>query len=96
MARISLTGIKPTGSPHIGNYFGMYKQAIALSESYLGGLYFVADFHALTTTPDPPKDLQRDIYEVAAAWLALGLDPDKAFSFCNPTFPKSPPNAPGF
>ena len=69
MARISLTGIKPTGSPHIGNYFGMYKQAIALSESYLG-LYFVADFHALTTTPDP-KDLQRDIYEVAAAWLAL-------------------------
>ncbi len=91
MARISLTGIKPTGSPHIGNYFGMYKQAIALSESYLGGLYFVADFHALTTTPDPPKDLQRDIYEVAAAWLALGLDPDKSIFFLQSDVPEIPP-----
>lgn len=88
MARISLTGIKPTGSPHIGNYFGMYKQAIALSESYLG-LYFVADFHALTTTPDP-KDLQRDIYEVAAAWLALGLDPDKSIFFLQSDVPEIP------
>ena len=44
MKPISLTGIKPTGNPHIGNYFGMYKPAIALTEKYLG-LYFVADFH---------------------------------------------------
>ena len=56
MKPISLTGIKPTGNPHIGNYFGMYKPAIALTEKYLG-LYFVADLHALTTTPDR-KELQ--------------------------------------
>jgi tryptophanyl-tRNA synthetase len=88
MARISLTGIKPTGSPHIGNYFGMYQQAIALSETYLG-LYFVADFHALTTNPDP-KELQQNIYEVAAAWLALGLDPEKSAFFRQSDIPEIP------
>ena len=56
MPPISLTGIKPTGNPHIGNYFGMYKSALALTEKYLG-MYFVADLHALTTTPDR-KELQ--------------------------------------
>jgi len=79
MKPISLTGIKPTGNPHIGNYFGMYKPAIALTEKYLG-LYFVADLHALTTTPER-KELQQMIYEVAAGWLALGLDPDNSVCF---------------
>ena len=72
MRKISLTGIKPTGAPHIGNYFGMYKPAIALTDTYLG-MYFVADLHALTTTPTP-QELQTLIYEVAASWIALGLD----------------------
>ena len=79
MKPISLTGIKPTGNPHIGNYFGMYKPAIALTEKYLG-LYFVADLHALTTTPNR-KDLQQLIYEVAAGWLALGLDAENSVFF---------------
>ena len=79
MPPISLTGIKPTGNPHIGNYFGMYKPAIALTQKYLG-LYFVADLHALTTTPER-KELQGLIYEVAASWLALGLDPEKSVFF---------------
>ena len=79
MPPISLTGIKPTGNPHIGNYFGMYKPAISLTQKYLG-LYFVADLHALTTTPER-KELQGLIYEVAASWLALGLDPEKSVFF---------------
>ena len=88
MKPISLTGIKPTGNPHIGNYFGMYKPAIALTEKYLG-LYFVADFHALTTTPDR-KDLQHLIYEVAAGWLALGLDPENSVFFRQSDVPEIP------
>ena len=88
MKPISLTGIKPTGNPHIGNYFGMYKPAIALTEKYLG-LYFVADLHALTTTPDR-KELQHLIYEVAAGWLALGLDPDNSVFFRQSDVPEIP------
>jgi len=88
MKPISLTGIKPTGNPHIGNYFGMYKPAIALTENYLG-LYFVADFHALTTTPNR-KDLQQMIYEVAAGWLALGLDPENSVFFRQSDVPEIP------
>ncbi|NLW71283.1 MAG: tryptophan--tRNA ligase [Chloroflexi bacterium] len=88
MAKISLTGIKPTGNPHIGNYFGMYKPAIALTEKYLG-LYFVADLHAITTTPDR-HELQDLIYEVAACWLALGLDPEKSIFFRQSDVPEIP------
>jgi tryptophanyl-tRNA synthetase len=88
MKPISLTGIKPTGNPHIGNYFGMYKPAIALTEKYLG-LYFVADLHALTTTPDR-KELQHLIYEVAAGWLALGLDPENSVFFRQSDIPEIP------
>jgi len=88
MKRISLTGIKPTGNPHIGNYFGMYKPAIALTEDYLG-MYFVADLHALTTTP-APDELQALIYEVAASWIALGLDVEKAIFFRQSAIPEIP------
>ena len=79
MRPISLTGIKPTGNPHIGNYFGMYKPALQLTEKYLG-LYFIADYHALTTVPEP-QSLRNLVYEVAASWLALGLDPQELVFF---------------
>ena len=75
MAKIALTGIKPTGTPHLGNYLGMIKPALELARSFQG-FYFIADYHALTTTQDRNK-LKRRIYEVAATWLALGLDPDR-------------------
>ena len=92
MPPISLTGIKPTGNPHIGNYFGMYRSALALTQKYLG-MYFVADLHALTTTPDR-KELQALIYEVAASWIALGLDVEKSIFFRQSDIPEMP-NAPG-
>jgi tryptophanyl-tRNA synthetase len=79
VVQIALTGIKPTGTPHIGNYLGMIKPALELDQSYQA-LYFIADYHALTTERDPEK-LNRQIYEVAATWLALGLDPEKVVFF---------------
>jgi tryptophanyl-tRNA synthetase len=77
--RIALTGIKPTGTPHIGNYLGMIKPALKLVDSYRA-FYFIADYHALTTTRKP-NELRRWIYEVATAWLALGLDPERVVFF---------------
>jgi len=77
--KIALTGIKPTGIPHIGNYLGMIKPALELVQRYRA-LYFIADYHALTTERDR-KELSRQIYEVAATWLALGLDPKKVVFF---------------
>ena len=74
-----MTGIKPTGTPHIGNYLGMIKPALELVDTYQA-LYFIADYHALTTVKDRKK-LNSLIYEIAAAWLALGLDPQKVFFF---------------
>ena len=77
--KISLTGIKPTGNIHIGNYFGAIKPALALTEKFFG-VYFVADLHALNSNPSP-KELQQLIYEVAASWIAFGLDTEKAIFF---------------
>jgi tryptophanyl-tRNA synthetase len=88
MKPIALTGIKPTGRPHIGNYLGMYRPALNLMENYQG-MYFVADYHALTTMHDP-KALQELVYEVAASWLALGLDPDEAIFFRQSDIPEIP------
>ena len=75
MKRI-LTGIKPTGMPHLGNYLAVIKPS--LSDRYLGNnhYYFIADYHALTTIKKG-KELKRFTHEVAATWLACGLDPEK-------------------
>jgi tryptophanyl-tRNA synthetase len=73
--RISLTGIKPTGEPHLGNYIGAIKPALELVRDY-ESIYFIADYHALTTIRDP-KLLRHYTRSVAAGWLAAGLDPDR-------------------
>ena len=78
--RIVLTGLKPTGSPHLGNYTGMLRPALAMMDGAAPDnlfLYFIADYHALTTIRDPAA-FGTLTYEVAASWLALGLEPDKA------------------
>jgi tryptophanyl-tRNA synthetase len=71
----ALTGIKPTGIPHVGNYIGAIRPALALTDDY-DAYYFIADYHALTTVTDP-QVLTDLTYEVAAAWLAMGLDPGR-------------------
>lgn len=76
--KICLTGIKPTGVPHLGNYMGAIKPAIESSKTgEYDGYYFIADYHSLITVHDG-KRLQSDIYEVAASWLACGFDPNSA------------------
>ena len=75
----ALTGIKPTGSPHIGNLLGAIQPAIAMSRDYKA-LYFIADYHALTTAKNP-ADLQSQIAQVAATWLAAGLDPERVIFY---------------
>ena len=73
-----LTGIKPTGMPHLGNYLGAIKPAIEMANSgEYDASYFIADYHSLTTIYDPKK-LNEYSYEVAAVWLAMGLDPSKS------------------
>ena len=72
--KVCLTGIKPTGTPHIGNYFGAIKPAIELAENY-DARYFIADYHALNTVKDPVL-LKHMTRTLAATWLACGLDPD--------------------
>ncbi|KQC11208.1 MAG: tryptophan--tRNA ligase [Candidatus Cloacimonas sp. SDB] len=77
--KISCTGIKPTGTPHIGNYFGAIKPALELTEDY-DARYFIADYHALNSIKDP-VEIKNSTYEVAATWLACGLDPAKALIY---------------
>ena len=60
MKRIALSGIKPTGQLHIGNYLGMIKPALELAQTYRA-LYFIADYHALTTVR-VAKILNRMVY----------------------------------
>jgi tryptophanyl-tRNA synthetase len=74
-----LSGIQPTGVPHLGNYFGAMKQQIELQNEG-DAFYFIADYHALTSVRDP-KALRESSRVVAATYLALGLDPNKATLF---------------
>ncbi|MCA9612699.1 MAG: tryptophan--tRNA ligase, partial [Myxococcales bacterium] len=77
--KTSLTGIKPTDTPHLGNYLGAIRPALKLSEQFKS-YYFIADYHAITTLRDPVA-LQQNVYDVAATWLACGLDPDRTVFF---------------
>jgi tryptophanyl-tRNA synthetase len=74
-----LSGVQPSGKLHLGNYFGAIKQHIAL-QLEAECFYFIADYHALTTIQDP-KELAENVHHVALAYLALGLDPEKAVFF---------------
>jgi len=83
---VSLTGIKPTGDLHIGNYFGAIKPALELAKTY-DARYFIADYHALNTMKDP-KELNSTIRQVAAGWLAAGLDPEKVIFYRQSSIPE--------
>lgn len=87
MSRI-LTGIQATGTPHLGNLLGAIIPAIELSkkaenESFL----FIANLHSLTQIKDA-KELKQNTYEIAAAWLAMGLDTEKTFFYRQSDIPE--------
>jgi tryptophanyl-tRNA synthetase len=75
---VYLTGITTTGTPHIGNYVGAIRPGIAASkDSHKRNFYFLADYHALAKAEDPDR-IARSTLEIAASWLALGLDTNNA------------------
>ena len=77
--KIILTGIQPSGALHLGNYFGAMLPALQMQE--LGqAVYFIADYHALTSV-SKADDLRRFTFDVAAGFLACGLDPKKTILF---------------
>lgn len=84
---VSLTGIKPTGEPHIGNYVGAIRPALRLAEKY-ESIYFIADYHALTSVRDPQL-LRRYTRSVAAGWLAAGLDPGRTIFYRQSDVPET-------
>jgi len=81
-----LSGIQPSGILHIGNYFGMMRPAIELQEEG-EALYFIADYHALTTLRNP-EALRENSRRVALDFLACGLDPDRAALFLQSDVPQ--------
>ena len=84
-----LTGIKPSGTPHLGNYVGAIRPA--LRSSALGSVdafYFLADYHALISTHEPER-VQRSTLEIAATWLACGLDPERVTFYRQSDIPET-------
>ena len=75
-----LSGIQPTGRPHLGNYFGAIRRHVDSLARPGRHFYFIADYHALTSTSDP-DEMRTNVREVAATYLSLGLDPEHCALF---------------
>lgn len=86
MALRALTGIKPTGEPHLGNWLGAIKPALSLAERY-DTFYFIADYHALNAVQDP-QVLRRHTHSITATYLALGLDPERSVFYRQSDIPE--------
>lgn len=86
MARI-LTGIKPTGKPHLGNYLGAMRPALELAQNG-SAMLFIANYHALTTVTDA-GELRSLTYDVTASWLAIGLDPERTVFYRQSDIPET-------
>ena len=83
-----LTGITTTGSPHLGNYVGAIRPAIAASrDSSIDSFFFLADYHALIKSQDPQR-VRQSSKEIAATWLALGLDTDNTVFYRQSDIPE--------
>lgn len=75
-----MSGIRPTGFLHLGNYFGAVKNYVRMQDEFQC-FFMVADLHSLTTHPDT-KDLKANVQRVLAEYIACGLDPEKAALYC--------------
>ena len=85
-----LTGITTTGTPHLGNYVGAIRPAIAASRRpEVDAFFFMADYHALIKSDNPAR-IERSRLEIAATWLAAGLDPNKVTFYLQSDIPEIP------
>lgn len=82
-----VSGIRPTGKLHLGNYFGAVKNFIRLQNEY-NSFFFIADYHSLTTHPNP-DDLHGSVRRVLAEYIALGLDPEKCTLYLQSDVPQT-------
>lgn len=81
-----LSGMRPTGSLHLGHYHGVLKNWIKLQQQY-ECLFFVADWHALTTHYDSPEIIEQTVWDMVIDWLAAGVDPAQATLFIQSKVP---------
>lgn len=85
-----LTGITTSGTPHLGNYVGSIRPSVRASlASNVESFYFLADYHALIKVDDPAR-IQRSTLEIAASWLAAGLDPERVIFYRQSDVPEIP------
>ncbi|MCG8471301.1 MAG: tryptophan--tRNA ligase [Desulfobacterales bacterium] len=88
MKQTVLTGIKPSGTPHLGNYVGAIRPCIEASKrDDLNSFYFLADYHSIIST-HKPEELRQSTMEVAATWLAMGLDTQNAIFYRQSDIPE--------
>ena len=85
---IVLSGIRPTGNLHLGNYFGALRKFVKMQDDF-DCFFFIADLHALTTNTDP-EALHANVKNILAQYLAAGIDPDKAAIFVQSDIPEIP------
>jgi tryptophanyl-tRNA synthetase len=85
---IVVSGIRSTGYLHLGNYFGAIQNYVKMQDAH-ECYFFVADYHSLTTHPDP-KDLKQNVYRVVAENIASGLDPEKVSLYAQSDLPEIP------
>ena len=85
-----LTGITPSGTPHLGNYVGSIRPSVQASQrADVESFYFLADYHALIKIDEPAR-IQRSTLEIAASWLAAGLDPERVIFYRQSDIPEIP------
>lgn len=84
--KILLSGVKPTGRVHLGNYFGAMKQFVEMQNSF-ESYVFIADYHAMTTVQNK-EEMEKGIIDVALDYLAIGLDPKKVTLFKQSDIPQ--------
>lgn len=84
---VVLSGIRPTGNLHLGNYFGAVKNFVKMQDTN-ECFFFIADYHMLTTHPNP-KDLQGNVRQVVIEYLAAGLDPEKVTIYLQSDLPET-------
>src|SRR5204863_2382094 len=75
-----LSGMRPTGALHLGHYHGVLKNWVRLQHEFQC-LFFVADWHALTTHYDTPEIIEQNVWDMLIDWLAAGVDPSQATIF---------------
>lgn len=84
--QVVVSGVRPTGNLHLGNYFGALRNYVKMQQEY-NCYFFIADLHSLTTHPDT-KELKDNVLHVASEYLACGLDPDKVVLYCQSDLPQ--------